>query len=102
AGQGKGKDEPPLDDAAKAKLRGQALDYLKAELAVYTKLLESSVPQARLTIALALSDWQKDPHLAGIRNPEALAQLPEGERNVCEMLWAEVQALLDRAQKQAP
>jgi hypothetical protein len=49
-----------------------------------------------------MNQWPQDPHLAGIRNPEALALLPEGERNVCETLWAEVQALLDRAAKTTP
>ena len=39
-GQGKGK--PPLDDAAKAKLRRQARDWLKAELTAWTKQLDES------------------------------------------------------------
>jgi hypothetical protein len=46
--------------------------------------------------------WQHDPDLAGIRDPDALAQLPEGERKECEAFWAEVQALVDRAEKNAP
>jgi hypothetical protein len=46
--------------------------------------------------------WQKDPDLAGIRDPVTLAQLPEGERKECEALWAEVQARIDRPQKTAP
>ena len=32
AAAGQGKDDPPPDAAAKAKLRGQALDWLKADL----------------------------------------------------------------------
>ncbi len=36
AAAGQGNDEPPLDDAAKAKLREQALDWLKAELTAAT------------------------------------------------------------------
>ena len=35
---GQGKDDPPQGDAAKAKLRGQALDWLKAELTVTVDL----------------------------------------------------------------
>jgi hypothetical protein len=50
----------------------------------------------------AMRQWQQAPDLAGIRDPEALAQLPAGERNACEALWAEVQALIDRARKNAP
>ncbi len=85
---------PLLDDAAKAKLRGQALDWLKAELAAWTKLLESGAPQARLTIAIALSAWQKEADLAGIRDPEALARLPRVEQAEWQARWAEVEALV--------
>jgi len=38
---GLGKDEAPFDDAAKEKFRGQAHDWLKAELAAWGKQLES-------------------------------------------------------------
>ena len=41
AASGAGKDERSPDDSARATLRQQALDWLKAELAVWTKLLES-------------------------------------------------------------
>jgi serine/threonine-protein kinase len=46
--------------------------------------------------------WQQEPDLAGIRDPAVLAQLPAGERKKCAALWAEVQALIDRAPKAAP
>src|SRR5262249_32878629 len=62
-----------LADAAKAKLRRQALDWLKAELIGWTKLLESVQPQDRLNpdrlkVVQALSLWQQDSDLAGIRD----------------------------------
>ena len=48
AAAGAGKDEPQPDDVAKAKLRGQALGWLKAELAAWTKLFEiRAVPGTR-------------------------------------------------------
>ena len=80
AAAGQGKDEPPLDEAAKAKLRRQALDWLKAELTGWTKLFESGPPQDRPTVARALAHWRQDGDLAGIRNAEALARLPEAEQ----------------------
>jgi WD40 repeat protein len=43
AAAGRGSD-PPLDDGAKAKLRGQALDWLKAEWTVWRALLDSQKP----------------------------------------------------------
>ncbi len=40
AGTGQGTDDPKPDDAARAKLRGQALDWLKAERAAWAKVLD--------------------------------------------------------------
>ena len=61
AGAGQGKDVPPPDDVAKAKLRGQALDWLKADLGAWTKLLESGPPQARPAIVQTLQHWKVTP-----------------------------------------
>jgi hypothetical protein len=69
---------------------------------VRARQVDDLKPADRTSAATALNQWQQDPHLAGIRNREALARLPEGERNACETLWAEVQALLDRTAKSAP
>jgi tetratricopeptide (TPR) repeat protein len=98
AAAGQGKDEPPLDDAAKAKLRGEALDWLKDELTAWSKLRESGRPQDRQLIVRALSWWQKDSDLAGIRDQAALAKLPADEKKAWAQLWADVAALLKKAQ----
>ncbi len=97
AAAGQGKDDPPPDDAAKAKLRGQALDWLKAELTTWTKLLESGPPEARPTTLLVLNHWKLDSDLAGIRDAEALAKLPADEQKAWRSLWADVDSLLKRA-----
>jgi hypothetical protein len=39
-----------------------------------------------------------DPEFAGVRGPEALAKLPESERQPWQKLWADVAATLARAQ----
>jgi len=101
AAAGQSKDEPPLDDAAKAKLRRQALDWLKAELTVWTKHLASAPPEDRPTIVETLSRWQKDSDLAGIRDKAALAKLPADERAAFTELWVDVAALLEKAQSPA-
>src|SRR5262249_23260112 len=95
AGQGQG--EPPLDDAAKAKLRGQALGWLKADLAAWSNLLTSGPPQARPTLVKALSHWQKPPDRAGLRDREAMANLSAQEQKAFAQLWADVAALLKKA-----
>src|SRR5262249_44852986 len=50
-------------------------------------------------VQLKLQGWQTDPDLAGVRDNQALAQLPEGERKDWQSLWAEVADLLQTAQK---
>jgi len=39
-----------------------------------------------------------DVNLAGVRDPGALAKLPEPERKEWQAIWADVDALLNRAQ----
>jgi tetratricopeptide (TPR) repeat protein len=90
--------EPPLDDATKAKLRRQALDWLRAELAVWANHLESGPPAARPLIAQTLSHWQEDSDLAGLRDKAALAKLPAEEQKAFTRLWADVAALLKKAE----
>jgi eukaryotic-like serine/threonine-protein kinase len=97
AGCGKGKDNPPLDAAAKVKLRCQALDWLKAEHAAWSKILESGPPQARPVVAANLKHWNEDSDLAGIRDDAALAKLPQEELAACKQLWGDVDRLLKKA-----
>ena len=64
-GAGEGKDADNLDESERARWRRQALDWLKADLALCRKIAltrEGYVsPQSRL------QHWQTDPNLAGIR-----------------------------------
>ena len=94
AGSGQGKDDPPLDDTAMARWREQAIDWLKADLAAWSKILENSPPQARQSIAKTLQHWKADTDLAGIREPADLAKMPADEQTTCRDLWSQVDALL--------
>jgi tetratricopeptide (TPR) repeat protein len=102
AATGKGKDEPPPDDAAKVKLRQQALDWLSAEYKAWGHLLESGAPQARESVAEALAHWKQNSDLGGIRDEEALARLPEAERKEWQALWADVNSLQSRRATSGP
>ena len=102
AAAGKGKDEPPLDDTAKAKLRRQARDWLTAELVLWAKLNESGPPQAKAFIAQTLQHWQEDTDLAGVRDHDALSKLSEEERKAWETLWKESETLLKKARGDRP
>jgi len=98
AGCGQGKDEPPLDEPARARWRKQAIDWLKADLAFWTKQVETGPPQARAAVVPTLQHWKADTDLAGIREGSAMARLPEDEQKACRALWAEVEVVLKRAQ----
>jgi serine/threonine protein kinase/tetratricopeptide (TPR) repeat protein len=102
AGCGKGKDQPQRDAAAQVKLRPQALSWLRAELAAYTKLAQSGPPAARSFVQQQLKHWQVDNDLAGIRGPDALAKLPAEERAAFTQLWAEVTTLLKKVEEKKP
>jgi hypothetical protein len=99
AAAGKGEDATKLDDKERVRLRKQALDWLRADLALRTKQLESGPPADRAA-QQALRHWQKDPDVAGIRDQEALAKLPPEERAAYERLWADVAALLKKAEEE--
>jgi serine/threonine protein kinase/tetratricopeptide (TPR) repeat protein len=97
AGCGQGKDADKLDEKEKARLRGQALGWLRAELEAMGRLLDKGTDKTRATAANLLWHWQVDPDLAGVRGPEALARLPETERQAWQKLWEDVADLLNRA-----
>jgi serine/threonine-protein kinase len=102
AGCGKGKDAGQIDDQQKARLRGQALEWLRADLKLWSKQLEDGIPARRAAVAAKLKHWRQDDDLAGVRDKPALAALPDEERARWGKLWAEVAALLDKASKKTP
>ena len=97
AGSGQGKDHPPPDDAAKAKLRRQSLDWLQAELVAWTKIFDSDPAAVKAKISPTLKHWKADTDLAGIRDEKELARMPDKERAVFYQLWNDVDKLLIRA-----
>jgi serine/threonine-protein kinase len=101
AGAGKAKDDPPPDEPSQAQLRRQARDWLQADLAAYAKLLDGKASQPGSLVQRRLQHWKSDSVLAGLRGQDALAQLPAEEQEACRKLWAEVEALLQKAREQA-
>ncbi len=102
AAAGQGEDADKLDDNERARLRKQALEWLKADLAMWEKLLSSAQPAARAAVQQQMQHWQQDSDLAGIRNKAALAKLPADEQKAFTQLWADVAALLKQAETPAP
>jgi tetratricopeptide (TPR) repeat protein/serine/threonine protein kinase len=121
AANGQGEDAAKLDDKERARLRKQALDWLRADLALWAQVLDGAQTQARTGVQKYLqyrdyglvrpgppapvwADAQKylrhcqtDPGLAAMRDGAALAKLPEAERAACRKLWADVEQLLKKA-----
>jgi tetratricopeptide (TPR) repeat protein len=98
AAAGQGKDADKLDDKERARLRKQALDWLRADLTAWTKRLKSSEPADRADVLRHVKHWQEDSDFVGIRDKEALARLPEAERQAFTQLWADVAALRKQAE----
>lgn len=99
AGTGKALDNPPPDDAIRAKLRQQARTWMAMDLAAFTKLLEGTDVKGPRLVRTKLESLKFHPHLAGLRDAEALKILPAEEQEACRKLWADVDGLLKEAAK---
>jgi serine/threonine-protein kinase len=97
AGCGRGQDAHTLDEAARAQLRDQARQWLRAELASMGRKLEHD-PGLKEQLLRTLVTWKTDSDLAGLRERSSLIVLSAGEREQLESLWTEVDGLIDRAQ----
>jgi serine/threonine protein kinase/Tfp pilus assembly protein PilF len=103
AGCGLGKDADQLDDQGRARLRRQALDWLRADLHAKGLLLDKDSNNDGPAVLAQMRLWPADPDFSGVRGPEALAKLPEAERQPWQKLWTDVANLVNRARgKTAP
>jgi hypothetical protein len=59
-------------------------------------LLEKE-PEKIPLFAQTMRHWQQDKDFVGVRGAEALAKLPEAERQEWQNLWAEIEGLRQRA-----
>jgi hypothetical protein len=94
AGCGKGDDAVNLDETERARLRRQALDWLRADFVIWSKRAAGDDARAREAALKALRDWQTEPALAAVREATAVDQLPEAERDGWRKLWADVASLV--------
>jgi serine/threonine-protein kinase len=97
AGCGTGRDVPKPDTRERARLRAQALDWLRADLTAWQKLLPKAPDKTRVALGQELQHRQQDPDLTGVRDQAALAKLPEAERKEWAKFWDDVGALLVKA-----
>jgi serine/threonine-protein kinase len=85
---------PPAAEAARAGLRQQSRAMLRAEVAAQAKQLAGGSPAEAAAARQVLEELRGLPVLAGVRDPAALARLPEAERQEWQALWQEVEGLL--------
>jgi hypothetical protein len=89
-----GESFPPAAEAARARLRHQALALLRAEVAAQAQQLSSGSPAEATAARQVLEALRSLPALAGVNNPAELANLPEPERQAWQEFWQLVEGLL--------
>jgi Flp pilus assembly protein TadD len=99
AGCGKGTDAAKQDDQDRARLRGQALTWLRADLVLLRRRAGSGEAPLRQDAAAKLSHWLIDSDLVGLRPGSEQVPMPAEERAAWDALWADVRAALALAQK---
>jgi hypothetical protein len=97
AGGGNGPDAPTIADDERARWRGQARDWLRADLAAWSGMAARGTATDSALVVQALTAWQADPALAGLRDRTALQGLSADEREECIAFWKEVDVVLRRA-----
>jgi hypothetical protein len=60
--------------------------------------LSKEPDKVRPLIVRQLRHWQEDADFAGVRGPQALAKLPETERQAWQKLWDDIASALSRVQ----
>jgi serine/threonine protein kinase/Flp pilus assembly protein TadD len=100
AGCGQGKEAGGFGGPEAARLRQQALKWLRSELKLSRHVIQKSGDKAGPAIAKQMQHWLQDTDLAGVRGEEALAKLSPAERKDWQTLWQEVEALRQRAAPQ--
>jgi hypothetical protein len=100
AGSGAGQDADKLDDKERARLRRQALDWLRADREAWGRQLDKEPDKTRAAAAVTrvLQHWLVDTDFASVRGQKALAKLPEAEREPWQKLWDNVANTLAVAQ----
>jgi tetratricopeptide (TPR) repeat protein/predicted Ser/Thr protein kinase len=99
AGCGQGEETARPGEAGRAELRRQALEWLRADLGLWSRHGAEGAPQNRAQVQAALRSWQTDPDLAGVREPDLLAALTFPERAEWRQLWADVTATVAKARE---
>jgi serine/threonine-protein kinase len=84
----------PAAEAARARFRQQSHALLRAEVAAQAQRLSAGNPTEAAEARQVLEALRIVPGLFTVRDPAALANLPEPERQMWQAFWQEVEELL--------
>jgi Tfp pilus assembly protein PilF len=93
-GQG---EQAPTNPVERARLRRQALAWLRQEASRWESALQKATPEQQILVRRALEQLVRESDLAALRDDEALARLPASERAEWSKAWSEIEALSKRA-----
>jgi serine/threonine-protein kinase len=96
AGCGQSSDGAKLGTEERTRWRKQAVAWLRADLAVWARTLDTDSAMDHELARKMLTYWQVEPDLAALREGSALDQMSPDERKGCFALWDEVRAVLGR------
>ncbi|HLW66474.1 MAG TPA: tetratricopeptide repeat protein [Gemmataceae bacterium] len=99
AAAGEGKDANKLTGQERAEFRKQALQWLRTDLALWSKQLESEPEEVGPEVQREMTHWKQDGDLSGLRDMKSAEKLPPDERDAWQNLWKDVDALLAKAGK---
>jgi protein O-mannosyl-transferase len=83
-----------LDEEETARLRQQALGWLRDELAIWSKQAQSTAVTDRRAARRILRQWQLEPELTPVRDAASLATCSESERTAWQEFWQQVEKTL--------
>jgi serine/threonine-protein kinase len=99
AGCGQGQDADQLHDKGRAGWRRYALTWLRQDLAYWDRALDRGNEQMTTRTRQTMRLWLADGSFAGVRYRDAVARLPQEERQAWDKLWSDVEALLRRSSR---
>ncbi len=90
---GRGEGGKQVSKTEARELAREALAWLRADLAFYTKEAARPNPGARLGVFFRLTHWQHNPDLAAVRDNLADIDLPGADREQWNVLWGDAERL---------
>ena len=88
AASGQGIDDEKPNEQEKIRLRKQTLEWLKADLKMWSAQLKNS--DRKTFVSQILRHWKNDPDLAALRVESSLKSLPEDEQTAWRAFWKDV------------